>query len=65
MDQQQLAMLDMYGPPQPMPGIGNNPGLGRPPVSSTDPVNVPVPGSPILPDSVPDHKPEKGKGRGK
>ena len=45
----------MYGPPPPMPGIKNNPGVGRPPGSSTDGVHVPVPGSPVLPQSVPDY----------
>ena len=79
MDQQQLAMIEMYGPPPPMPPVKNNPGVGRPSGSSTDPVNIPVPGSPVLPpQAVPDSAaasykpdippwplPEKGRGKGR
>ena len=64
MDQQQLAMIEMYGPPPRMPEVKNNPGVGRPPGSSTDLVNIPVTGSPVLADVGPDNKAEKGKGRG-
>jgi len=61
MDAQQEAMIEMYGPPPPMPEVKNNPGVGRPPGSSTDPVNIPVPGSPVLDEVRPDNKPENAK----
>ena len=53
LQQQHVAMLEWYGPPLPMPGVGRNPGvdrnpgIGRPPGSSADGVNVPVSGSPF------------------
>ena len=43
--QQQLVMRNMFGPSPPLPV--SNPGVGRPPGSSTDCVNVPVSVSPV------------------
>jgi hypothetical protein len=43
--QQQLVMRNMFGPPPPLPV--SNPGVGRPPGSSTDFVHVPVSVSPV------------------
>jgi len=42
----------MYGPPPRMPEVKNNPGVGRPPGSSNDPVNIPVSGSAVLAEEV-------------
>ena len=47
MEQQQLAMLDMYGPLPLVPGVGSNIGVGRPRGILSDGVNVPVSGSPF------------------
>jgi len=44
---QQLAMLEWYGPPPPMLGVGSNTGVGRPRGLLTDGVHVPVSGSPF------------------
>ena len=48
--QQQIVMRNMFGPPPPLPV--SDPGVGRPPGSSTDFVHVPVSGSPVRSPSL-------------
>ena len=50
--QQQLVMRDVFGRPPPMPAFGSNPGVGRPPGSSTDGLPVAVSGSPVRSPSL-------------